>query len=47
VWRFERLVEERNKENSEASEQQGRMSISNLGASMAQMGDNTNQSGEQ
>jgi hypothetical protein len=42
VWRFERLVEERKKENSIDEESKGRMSISNLGANMAQMNGNTN-----
>jgi len=43
VWRFERLVTERNKENDEANVQQGRMSMSNLGVNLAQM---NNQNGE-
>lgn len=43
VWRFERLVDERNKENRESNEQQGRISMSNLGVNMSQM---NNQNGE-
>ena len=42
VWLFERLVEERKRENEEIHAQKGRMSISNLGANMAQMNANGN-----
>lgn len=34
VWRWERLVEERQKENAEATQQEGRMALNNLGLSM-------------
>ena len=37
VWRYERLVEERKRENESASEQQGRKSMSNLGVNMANL----------
>ena len=46
VWRFERLVDERNKENEDTKHREGRQSISNLGANMAQMGGMNNQHGE-
>ena len=39
VWRYERLVEERKKENESASENQGRKSMSNLGVNMATLND--------
>lgn len=32
VWRFERLVEERKRENDAVKQQDGRMSLKNLGA---------------
>ena len=38
VWRFERLVDDRNAENESAKNTQGRTSISNLGINMSQMG---------
>ncbi len=42
VWLFERLVEERKRENDELNAQKGRMSLSNLGANMASMNSNSN-----
>lgn len=42
VWRFERLVDDRNSENEAAKASQGRTSISNLGINMSQMGMNKN-----
>jgi len=46
VWRFERLVDERNKENDESKNREGRRSISNLGVNMAQLNSTINQNGE-
>ena len=45
VWFFERLVEERKKENAESESQNGRMSISNLGVNMADLKESINNNG--
>ena len=37
VWRFERLVEERQRENAERNSSEGRMAMSNLGVNMGQL----------
>jgi len=37
VWRFERLVDERKRENDEKRTQDGRMAMSNLGVNMGEM----------
>jgi len=42
VWLFERLVEERKRESDDIQTQKGRMSISNLGANIAQMNSTDN-----
>ena len=42
VWFFERLIEERKKENAEAESQKGRMSMNNLGVNMGSLRDATN-----
>ena len=41
VWRWERLVDERKQENAEDGQQEGRMSLNNLGVSMAQLQGNS------
>ena len=37
VYRWEKLVDERKRENSEANQQEGRMALNNLGVHMDQM----------
>jgi len=45
IWRFERLVDERKRENEANKEREGRMSISNLGIGMSNLNSSGNDNG--